>query len=77
MFPQMNGEKPQNRRPLLNNDAVYPRGLCVIVAYCHSNPIIHKCFGTISDYTESCRYQVIYWLKDGFIDKLNADGIHQ
>lgn len=72
-FPQMNEENRQKLEVLLNNDALTDEQFAVlIVAYCHSNPIIHKCFGTISDYTELLLPSNIL-AKDGFIDKLNAD----
>lgn len=72
-FPQMNEESRQKVEALLNNDALTDEQFAVlIVAYCHSNPIIHKCFGTISDYTELLLPSNIL-AKDGFIDKLNAD----
>lgn len=72
-FPQMNEESRQKLETLLNNDALTDEQFAVlIVAYCHSNPIIHKCFGTISDYTELLLPSNIL-AKDGFIDKLNAD----
>lgn len=72
-FPQMNEENRQKLEALLNNDALTDEQFAVlIVAYCHSNPIIHKCFGTISDYTELLLPSNIL-AKDGFIDKLNAD----
>lgn len=72
-FPQMNEESRQKLEDLLSNDALTDEQFAVlIVAYCHSNPIIHKCFGTISDYTELLLPSNIL-AKDGFIDKLNAD----
>lgn len=72
-FPQMNEESRLKLETLLNNDALTDEQFAVlIVAYCHSNPIIHKCFGTISDYTELLLPSNIL-AKDGFIDKLNAD----
>ncbi|MDY4852095.1 MAG: BREX-1 system adenine-specific DNA-methyltransferase PglX [Prevotella sp.] len=42
----------------------------LIVAYCHENPIINKCFGAIADYTELLLPQNI--LSDGgFVDMIN------
>nr|WP_308571659.1 BREX-1 system adenine-specific DNA-methyltransferase PglX [uncultured Prevotella sp.] len=42
----------------------------LIVAFCHSNPIINRCFGTINDYTELLLPQDI--LRDGgYVDLLN------
>lgn len=72
-FPQMNEESRQKLEALLNNDALTDEQFAVlIVAYCHSSPIIHKSFGAISDYTELLLPSNIL-VKDGFIDKLNAD----
>lgn len=72
-FPQMNDESRQKLEALLNNDALTDEQFSVlIVAYCHGNPIINKCFGTISDYTELLLPSNIL-AKDGFVDKLNAD----
>lgn len=72
-FPQMNDESRQKLEALLNNDALTDDQFAVlVVAYCHNNPIINKCFGTISDYTELLLPGNIL-AKDGFIDKLNAD----
>lgn len=72
-FPQMNDESRQKLEALLNNDALTDEQFAVlIVAYCHGNPIINKCFGTISDYTELLLPSNIL-AKDGFVDKLNAD----
>ena len=72
-FPQMDEESRQKLEALLNNDALTDEQFAIlIVAYCHSNPIIHKCFGAISDYTELLLPTNIL-AKDGFIDKLNAD----
>jgi len=52
-MPQMNEESRQKLETLLLNDALTDEQFqLLIVAYCHSNPIINKCFGTISDYTE-------------------------
>ena len=42
----------------------------LIVAYCHDNPIINKCFGTIADYTELL-LPVNILSDGGFIDMVN------
>lgn len=42
----------------------------LIVAYCHENPIINKCFGAIADYTELLLPQNIL-LDGGFVDMIN------
>lgn len=72
-MPQMNEESRQKLEALLANDALTDEQFQVlIVAYCHGNPIINKCFGTISDYTELLLPSNIL-KKDGFIDHLNDD----
>ena len=42
----------------------------LIVAYCHDNPIINKCFGAIADYTELL-LPVNILSEGGFIDMVN------
>src|SRR5574344_151376 len=72
-MPQMNEESRQKLEVLLANDALTDEQFQVlIVAYCHGNPVINKCFGTISDYTELLLPSNIL-KKDGFIDHLNDD----
>lgn len=72
-MPQMNKESRQKLEVLLANDALTDEQFQVlIVAYCHGNPIINKCFGTILDYTELLLPSNIL-KKDGFIDRLNDD----
>jgi len=72
-MPQMNEESRQKLEVLLANDALTDEQFQVlIVAYCHNNPVINKCFGTISDYTELLLPSNIL-KKDGFIDHLNDD----
>ena len=58
---------------LLLNDALTDEQFALlIVAYCHSNPLIQKCFGAIADYTELLLPGNIL-KSNGFIDRLNAD----
>src|SRR5574344_145573 len=72
-MPQMNEESRQKLEVLLANDALTDEQFQVlIVAYCHGNPVINKCFGTISDYTALLLPGNIL-KKDGFIDHLNDD----
>lgn len=72
-MPQMNEESLQKLEVLLANDALTDEQFQVlIVAYCHNNPVINKCFGTISDYTELLLPNNIL-KKGGFIDRLNDD----
>lgn len=72
-MPQMDEVSRQKLDALLLNDALTDEQFALlIVAYCHSNPIIQKCFGYISDYTELLLPDNIL-KNDGFIDRLNAD----
>lgn len=72
-MPQMDEVSYQKLEKLLLNDALTDEQFALlIVAYCHSNPIIQKCFGNISDYTELLLPSNIL-KSEGFIDRLNAD----
>ena len=72
-MPQMDDVSYQKLEKLLLNDALTDEQFALlIVAYCHSNPIIQKCFGNISDYTELLLPSNIL-KSEGFIDRLNAD----
>ena len=70
-MPQMNVQSQDKLNELLDNDALTSEQFSIlIVAYCHDNPVINKCFGTISDYTELLLPANI--LNDGgFVDTLN------
>ncbi len=71
-MPQMDEASRQKLDALLLDDALTDEQFALlIVAYCHSNPIIRKCFGRISDYTELLLPGNIL-KNDGFIDRLNA-----
>ena len=72
-MPQMDEACRQKLDALLLDDALTDEQFALlIVAYCHSNPIISKCFGKIADYTELLLPSNIL-KNDGFIDRLNAD----
>ena len=72
-MPQMDEANRQKLDSLMLNDALTDEQFALlIVAYCHSNPIIRKCFGKIADYTELLLPSNIL-KNDGFIDCLNAD----
>ena len=72
-MPQMDEADRQKLDALLLDDALTDEQFALlIVAYCHSNPIISKCFGKIADYTELLLPSNIL-KNDGFIDRLNAD----
>ena len=72
-MPQMDDVSRQKLDALLLDNALTDEQFALlIVAYCHSNPIISKCFGKIADYTELLLPSNIL-KNDGFIDRLNAD----
>lgn len=72
-MPQMDEASRQKLDALLLDDALTDEQFALlIVAYCHSNPIISMCFGKIADYTELLLPSNIL-KNDGFIDRLNAD----
>lgn len=72
-MPQMDEASRQKLDALLLNDALTDEQFALlIVAYCHSNPIISKCFGKITDYTELLLPSNIL-KNDGFIDRLNTN----
>lgn len=72
-MPQMDEADRQKLDALLLDDALTDEQFALlIVAYCHSNPIISKCFGKIADYTELLLPSNIL-KNDGFIDRLNVD----
>lgn len=72
-LPQMDEAQRRKLETLLLNDALTDEQFALlIVAYCHSNPIIQKCFGAIADYTELLLPGNIL-KSNGFIDRLNAD----
>ena len=52
-MPEMGADSLRNITDLLDDDSKTSEQFALlIVAYCHENPIINKCFGRISDYTE-------------------------
>ncbi|WP_270558552.1 BREX-1 system adenine-specific DNA-methyltransferase PglX [Bacteroides uniformis] len=52
-MPEMDADSLRNITDLLDDDSKTSEQFALlIVAYCHSNPVINKCFGRISDYTE-------------------------
>ncbi len=69
--PQMSAADEELLRTLLSDvSAVTPQFSLLITAYCHSNPILYKCFGGIADYTELLLPNDIL-AENGFIDTLN------
>ena len=52
-MPEMDADSMRKLTELLEDDSkTNEQFALLIVAYCHENPIINKCFGRISDYTE-------------------------
>lgn len=70
-MPQMKESVRCQLMELLEDDSKTSEQFALlIVAYCHDNPIINKCFGAIADYTELLLPQNI--LSDGgFVDMIN------
>ncbi|MCQ2071599.1 MAG: BREX-1 system adenine-specific DNA-methyltransferase PglX [Bacteroidaceae bacterium] len=70
-IPQMDEQTYDKLLDLLNDDSKTSAQFAIlIVAYCHNNPVINKCFGTISDYTELL-LPVNILSDGGFVDMLN------
>ena len=70
-MPQMKEAVRVQLMELLDDDSKTSEQFALlIVAFCHENPIINKCFGAIADYTELLLPQNI--LSDGgFVDMIN------
>jgi len=70
-LPVMNEALRTQLYDLLNDDSkTNEQFALLIVAFCHENPIINKCFGAISDYTELLLPQNIL-SEGGFVDMIN------
>lgn len=70
-LPQMKEDVRQRLIDLLDDDTKVTEQFAVLItAWCHDNPIINKCFGTIADYTELLLPNNIL-AEGGFIDLLN------
>lgn len=70
-MPQMSEEVRDKLMGLLEDDSkTNEQFALLIVAYCHENPIINKCFGAIADYTELLLPQNIL-SDDGFVYQIN------
>lgn len=69
--PQMSAADEEQLHILLGDvSAVTQQFSLLITAFCHNNPILYKCFGSISDYTELLLPNDIL-AENGFIDTLN------
>ena len=70
-MPQMTADVHDKLMELLDDDSkTNEQFALLIVAYCHENPIINKCFGAIADYTELLLPQNIL-AEGGFVNMLN------
>jgi hypothetical protein len=70
-LPEMQEKLRDELRELLIDDAKTNEQFAIlIVAFCRSCPVIHQCFGAISDYTELLLPQDIL-REGGFVDRLN------
>lgn len=70
-MPQMAADVHDKLMALLDDDSkTNEQFALLIVAYCHENPIINKCFGAIADYTELLLPQNIL-AEGGFVNMLN------
>ena len=70
-MPQMTADVHDKLMELLDDDSkTNEQFALLIVAYCHENPIINKCFGAIADYTELLLPQNIL-SEGGFVSMLN------
>lgn len=73
-MPQMTADVHDKLMELLDDDSkTNEQFALLIVAYCHENPIINKCFGAIADYTELLLPQNIL-AEGGFVSMLNQTG---
>ena len=70
-LPQMSAEEESKLMPMLEDDSrTAEQFRLLITAFCHSTPLIHRCFGRIDDYTELLLPDNIL-AGGGFVDLLN------
>ena len=70
-IPQMKEEFRQRLVELLDDDTKVTEQFAILItAWCHDNPIINQCFGSIADYTELLLPNNIL-AEGGFVDMLN------
>jgi hypothetical protein len=70
-MPDMNADDQRKLEDLLLDDSKTDEQFRIlIVAFCHTNPVINSCFGHISDYTELLLPTNIL-AEGGFVDMLN------
>lgn len=71
LFPPMEETSKRHLLELLDDDTKVTEQFAVLlVAWCHANPILQRCFGTMEDYTELLLPANIL-AENGFIDLLN------
>lgn len=70
-LPEMKEELRQRLVELLDDDTKVTEQFAILItAWCHDNPIINQCFGSIADYTELLLPNNIL-AAGGFVDMLN------
>src|SRR5574344_1232902 len=70
-MPQMPEETRTHLMELLDDDTKVTEQFAVLItAWCHANPIMQACFGTLADYTELLLPQNIL-AEGGFVDMIN------
>ena len=70
-IPQMKEELRQRLVDFLDDDTKVTEQFAILItAWCHDNPIINQCFGSIADYTELLLPNNIL-AEGGFVDMLN------
>ncbi len=71
IFPPMDEATKRHLMDLLDDDTQVTEQFAVLlVAWCHANPILQRCFGAMADYTELLLPANIL-AENGFIDLLN------
>ena len=69
--PEMSAQERIRFDKLMDDDnRTYDQFALLLTAWCHANPVIHACFGSINDYVELLLPDNIL-RPDGFIAKLN------
>ena len=69
--PEMSAQERARFNKLMDDDnRTYDQFALLLTAWCHANPVIHACFGSINDYVELLLPDNIL-RPEGFIAKLN------
>ena len=70
-FPELSASEREQLMAIIDDGRKSQEQFAILItAYCHSNPIINKCFGGVTDYTTLLLPQNII-AEGGFIDLLN------